>query len=134
MFKNAEPIYEVPIFPFGFNLSQKEAVEKAFQNKISIIEWHPGTGKTQTILNIIANAVMHNKKVAIASSNNSATSNVFEKLQKYSLSFFVAFLVGTVEEGVSRKKDFINHQLEYNKLTANLYMFEEIYIIDERKR
>lgn len=110
--QNAEPIDDVPIFPFGFNLSQKEAVEKAFQNKISVIEGPPGTGKTQTILNIIANAVMHNKKVAIASSNNSATSNVFEKLQKYGLSFLAAFLGGTVEEGVSRKKYFLDHQSE----------------------
>lgn len=110
--QNAEPIDDVPIFPFGFNLSQKEAVEKAFQNKISVIEGPPGTGKTQTILNIIANAVMHNKKVAIASSNNSVTSNVFEKLQKYGLSFLAAFLGGTVEEGVSRKKYFLDHQSE----------------------
>ncbi|WP_285004928.1 AAA domain-containing protein, partial [Lactococcus garvieae] len=112
LLQNAEPIYEVPIFPFGFNISQKEAVEKAFQNKISIIEGPPGTGKTQTILNIIANAVMHNRKIAIVSSNNSATSNVFEKLQKYGLSFFAAFLGGTVEEGVGRKKYFLDHQAE----------------------
>lgn len=115
---NAEPIFDIPIFPFGFNLSQKGAVEKVFQNKISIIEGPPGTGKTQTILNIIANAIMHNKKVAVTSSNNSATSNVFEKLQKYDLSFFAAFLGGTVEEGVSRKKDFINHQSEIPDLAG----------------
>ncbi|QDK70989.1 AAA domain-containing protein [Lactococcus protaetiae] len=115
--QNAEKISDIPIFPFGFNLSQKEAVEKVFQNKISVIEGPPGTGKTQTILNIIANAIMHDKKVAVASSNNSATSNVFEKLQKYDLSFFAAFLGGTVEEGGSRKKYFIDHQPEIPELS-----------------
>ena len=44
------------VYPFGFNLSQKEAVEHAIRSKVSLIEGPPGTGKTQTILNIIANA------------------------------------------------------------------------------
>ena len=45
---------QIPIFPFGFNLSQKAATEKALTEQISVIEGPPGTGKTQTILNIIA--------------------------------------------------------------------------------
>ena len=43
------------IFPFGCNESQYRAVERALTNHISIIEGPPGTGKTQTILNISAN-------------------------------------------------------------------------------
>jgi len=80
------------IYPFGFNLSQKTAVDKALNNTLSIIEGPPGTGKTQTILNIIANAVMRNESVAIVSSNNSATANVLEKLLKYNVDFIVAYL------------------------------------------
>lgn len=80
------------IFPFGFNLSQEKAVIKALSNQISLIEGPPGTGKTQTILNIIANLIMRNKTIAIVSNNNSATKNVFEKLEKYDLSFISAFL------------------------------------------
>ena len=38
-----------------------------------------GTGKTQTILNIIANAVLNGQSVAVVSSNNAATKNVYEK-------------------------------------------------------
>lgn len=50
------------IFPFGANKSQFEAVKNAINNQISIIEGPPGTGKTQTILNIIANIVKKFKK------------------------------------------------------------------------
>ena len=78
------------VYPFGFNLSQKKAVDNALCNPISIIEGPPGTGKTQTILNIIANAVMRGKSVAVVSSNNSATSNVLEKLKKYGVDFIAA--------------------------------------------
>ena len=55
------------IYPFGFNLSQKDAVKNAFSSSISMIEGPPGTGKTQTILNIIANAVINNQTVAVVS-------------------------------------------------------------------
>ena len=78
------------IYPFGFNLSQKQAVDNALNNQISIIEGPPGTGKTQTILNIIANAVMRGESVAVVSSNNSATANVYEKLEKYGIDFIAA--------------------------------------------
>lgn len=56
---------QMPIFPFGFNLSQKDATEKALSEQISVIEGPPGTGKTQTILNIIANAIINRKTVRI---------------------------------------------------------------------
>lgn len=81
-----------PIFPFGFNLSQKGATEKALNEQISVIEGPPGTGKTQTILNIIANAVINGKTVAVVSNNNAATANVLEKLQKYEVDFIAAYL------------------------------------------
>lgn len=93
------------IYPFGFNASQKEAVDNALNNKLSIIEGPPGTGKTQTILNIIANAVMKGESIAVVSSNNSATANVFDKLKAYSLDLIAAFL------GNSANKDaFIENQ------------------------
>lgn len=80
------------IFPFGFNLSQKKAVEAAFRHNISIIEGPPGTGKTQTILNIITNAVYRNQTVGVVSGNNSATDNVLEKLEKNGYGFIAALL------------------------------------------
>ena len=80
------------IYPFGFNVSQKQAIDNALNFDISVIEGPPGTGKTQTILNIIANAVMRGESVAVVSSNNSATQNVFDKLKKYEIDFIAAQL------------------------------------------
>ncbi len=86
------------IFPFGFNISQKKAVENALNSKLSIIEGPPGTGKTQTILNIIANAVMRHESVAVVSANNSATANVLEKLKHENVDFLAAYLGNTVNK------------------------------------
>ena len=78
------------IFPFGVNESQLAAVERAFSAQISVIEGPPGTGKTQTILNILANILLRDKKVAVLSNNNSAVNNVYEKLEKFGLDHLVA--------------------------------------------
>lgn len=80
------------IYPFGCNESQKLAVATTLSNSISIIEGPPGTGKTQTILNIIANLIIQNKTVAIVSNNNSAVFNVLDKLTKYGYGMVAASL------------------------------------------
>ena len=110
--KNCDLFAPVEIFPFGFNLSQKDGVNNAFANPLSIIEGPPGTGKTQTILNIIANAVMHGQSVAVVSSNNSATKNVYEKLHKNGLSF-IAALLGSNQN----KREFIESQSDIPDLS-----------------
>ena len=93
------------LFPFGCNASQVKAVKNAFENQISVIQGPPGTGKTQTILNIIANILLRNQTVMVVSNNNSATTNVQEKLQNYGLDFVVASL-GRREN----KENFIKNQ------------------------
>lgn len=78
--------------PFGLNLSQYQALQNALSHQISVIEGPPGTGKTQTILNLIANLLYRGKTIAVLSNNNSATHNVYEKLSKYNLSYLCATL------------------------------------------
>ncbi|QDD88417.1 AAA domain-containing protein [Pseudomonas oryzihabitans] len=80
------------IFPFGLNESQLAAVEQAFRAQVSVIEGPPGTGKTQTILNILANILLRGQTVAVLSNNNAAVENVYEKLEKCGLGYLVAKL------------------------------------------
>ncbi|MBF6057429.1 AAA domain-containing protein [Thiomicrorhabdus heinhorstiae] len=105
---------ETIIFPFGLNLSQEKAVTRALANQISLIEGPPGTGKTQTILNIIANLLLRDKTIAVVSNNNAATQNVFDKLENHGLCFFVAKLGNKVNQ-----KEFFENQIStYPKLEA----------------
>lgn len=90
--QNNELNDESIIFPFSFNLSQKVALENALSHSISVIEGPPGTGKTQTILNIIANLVVRKKSVAVVSNNNEAVKNIIEKMNKKQYSFMMAML------------------------------------------
>ena len=109
-YKNPPFCSSTPIFPFGCNSSQFKAVKAALENKISVIQGPLGTGKTQTILNIIANLLIEGKTVQVVSNNNSATANILEKLAspKYGMDFLVAPL------GKSENKTyFIDSQTGY---------------------
>ncbi|MFA4934550.1 MAG: AAA domain-containing protein, partial [Candidatus Methanoperedens sp.] len=67
---------------FPLNLSQSEAVHNAFLKKITVVTGPPGTGKSQVVLNILANAVWNNNVVLFASRNNQAVNVVWEKMSK----------------------------------------------------
>lgn len=96
------------IYPFGTNVSQKVAVEKAFLSEMLFVQGPPGTGKTQTILNIVANAIRLGQTVAVVSNNNAAIQNVADKLEGQGLGFLLAML------GRRDKKDvFIDQQGAY---------------------
>ena len=114
------------IFPFGCNMSQKMAVQKAIQNPVSIVQGPPGTGKTQTILNMIANMLLLDKQVAVVSNNNSATANVLEKLQKYELDFVAAFLGSN-----QNKETFIQGQTSETLALSTLEPKEEYAVLKE---
>jgi len=107
---SADSINTVYVFPFRYNLSQRDALHQAMQSTISVIEGPPGTGKTQTILNILANvAIMQDKTVAVVSGNNAAVANVREKLEREGYHFFAASL-GNQEN----KQHFFRHLPEWN--------------------
>lgn len=134
------------IYPFGCNASQKKATAKAFEHQLSVVQGPPGTGKTQTILNIIANIVRQGKTVLVVSNNNSATTNVQEKLEKYGISFIVAPL------GSKDNKDsfianqpvvppecaiwglsFSNSLSKKNKLHATLQQLDKVYALQNER-
>ena len=112
---------EVVIYPFGSNLSQIQAVNNAITNQVSIIEGPPGTGKTQTILNIIANALLKQRTVAIVSNNNSATDNVYEKLESNGFGYIAAQL-----GSFNNRENFINgKQRPYPNFSADILPYHE---------
>lgn len=63
--------------------SQATAVAEALGNKVSVVTGPPGCGKTQVILNLMANALIRGKKVLVASKNNKAVDNVKERFDRF---------------------------------------------------
>lgn len=111
---------ELVIYPFGSNLSQMQSVDNALCNQLSLIEGPPGTGKTQTILNIAANLILRDKTLLVASPNNAATKNVSDKLIDKGYGFLVAAL-GSKANVAS----FVDSQPEYPEGLLNARRFPD---------
>ncbi|MCZ9881690.1 AAA domain-containing protein [Arthrobacter sp. B2a2-09] len=98
------------IFPFSSNLSQHQALQTALTHPVSVIEGPPGTGKTQTILNLIASLITAGKTVGVVSFNNAAVDNVREKLEKEGIGFIAANL-GRKE----KREEFFDKEQDRNR-------------------
>ena len=59
--------------------SQRRAITSALNSKVSVITGPPGTGKTQMIINLLANAMLKGKSVLVASKNNKAVDNIKDR-------------------------------------------------------
>ena len=80
------------IMPFPSNIDQRNAIRAALTHQISIIDGPPGTGKTQTILNLIASLIAQGQTVGVVAGANSAVDNVVDKLTEEGYGFLVANL------------------------------------------
>lgn len=88
----SQQLTETPIYPFRCNRTQRRAVENALTHDVSVIEGPPGTGKTETILNLIANIVVKGETVGVVSHSNSAVDNLRDKLDELGFGHVVANL------------------------------------------
>jgi very-short-patch-repair endonuclease len=66
----------------GLNDEQRSAVRSAFNNTVTVVTGPPGTGKSQVVLNIIANALLRNQSVLFSSKNHQAIDVVIERLSQ----------------------------------------------------
>lgn len=88
-FLEGQPLQETQSFHLSqiskLNRSQRQATVGAFGNQLSVITGPPGTGKSQVVLNIIANAFENNQSVLFTSKNNKAVDvvcgRIFEAVQ-----------------------------------------------------
>lgn len=108
--------FNFAIYPFGFNLNQKEAVEKALNSKINIIESSSIADRTEVILNVAATAVLDGKDVVIVVKDNFSALKYLEILKKSDIDFVVNYLKE------NETNDFKNYCEQW--LRNNSYKFE----------
>ncbi len=78
----------VPILVLPADASQHSAVFDVMASKDLVIEGPPGTGKSQTITNIIAAALSQNKRVLFVADKQAALQVVKDRLEKLGLGDF----------------------------------------------
>ncbi len=123
-FENNELIEIRPL-----NKSQEIALKSVFMEPLTVITGPPGTGKSQVVLNIIANAVIKGKTVLFASKNNKAVDVVRNWLTEIlGRHCDWSFRVGTRQRMEKLKEEMINRLMEISQATSNF-----IFINDEIK-
>lgn len=86
------PVLENLIFPA--DSSQHAAISAVLGGKSVVIQGPPGSGKSQTIANLIAEAVVHDKKVLFVAEKRAAIDAVTERLNEKGLGGVVLDLHG----------------------------------------
>ncbi len=105
------------------NDEQRSAIKSAFVNPLTVVTGPPGTGKSQIVINIIANSVSRNETVLFASKNRKAVDVVIERLSamqsapvilKYrdQQSAFTDTLLQTIERASLINDDALDREIE----------------------
>ena len=108
----AEHVY----LPFRADSYQEYAVKAAMQDTSFVLSGAPGSGKTQTIANIIANAISRGKSVLFACEKTQAYRDVLQRIESAGLSPFCLY----EQQGSIRTRDLLAH-LKRAMQAANLY-------------
>ncbi len=120
--------------PLSADSSQLGAVFASNQGKSFVLHGPPGTGKSQTITNIIANAMYHDKTVLFVAEKMAALEVVQNRLEKLGLAPFCLEL----HSNKSRKRDVLN-QLDNvlniaKKSTSEQYASQAEKLADLRRQ
>ncbi len=120
------------MLPISTDNSQLNAVKNAHQHKTFILHGPPGTGKSQTITNIIADALANDKKVLFVAAKKAALDVVHSRLESIGLGAFCLEL----HSNKSKKSDVLKQfekTLEVPKYQINANFAEKAKRLDERK-
>ncbi len=64
------------------NIDQMRVVYNSMVNHVTYVKGPPGTGKTETIFNVLLSAYANDKTVLVCSNNNHPVNDIFEKMTK----------------------------------------------------
>lgn len=79
-------------YPVSYDSSQLKAITEASKGKSLVIEGPPGTGKSQTITNIIASAIATGKSVLFVAEKKAALDVVYNNLKRSHLDEFALYI------------------------------------------
>lgn len=124
------PVVENLIFPA--DSSQHAAISAILGGKSVVIQGPPGSGKSQTIANLIAESIMANKKVLFVAEKRAAIDAVTERLAEKGLGGVVLDLHGEPDKKTIAQ-NLLSAVKTYN-LPQSMSRTEEIALLQTKKR
>ncbi|PVV03024.1 hypothetical protein BB560_002506 [Smittium megazygosporum] len=106
----------------NLNGSQKEAVLLALSaREIALIHGPPGTGKTSTLIEIIAQFVEMGKKVLVCGPSNISVDNIAEKLSKIKIKYVrVGHPARVLKSVIENSLDYVSKNSEEGELVRDI--------------
>ncbi len=121
------------VLPISTDVSQMEAVLAAQQGHSFVLHGPPGTGKSQTITNIIADALYRGKRVLFVAAKKAALDVVHKRLEQIGLSPFTLEL----HSNKSKKSDVLVQlakSIETTKIASTADFQQEAQRLDNAKK
>lgn len=121
------------VLPISTDVSQMEAVIAAQQGRSFVLHGPPGTGKSQTITNIIADALYRGKRVLFVAAKKAALDVVHRRLEQIGLAPFTLEL----HSNKSKKSDVLQQlakSIETAKLARTADFQQEAQRLDTAKK
>jgi hypothetical protein len=121
------------VLPISTDVSQMEAVLAAQQGRSFVLHGPPGTGKSQTITNIIADALYRGKRVLFVAAKKAALDVVHRRLEQIGLAPFTLEL----HSNKSKKSDVLQQMaksLETAKFSRTADFQQEAIRLDTAKK
>jgi hypothetical protein len=121
------------VLPIPTDVSQMDAVLTAQQGRSFILHGPPGTGKSQTITNIIADTLYHGKRVLFVAAKKAALDVVHRRLEQIGLAHFTLEL----HSNKSKKSDVLKQlskSIETAKLARTANFEQEAQRLDQAKK
>ena len=120
--------------PLALNSEQREAVERALSQPLTVVTGPPGTGKSQVVSTLLINAAVRGMRVIFSSKNNKAVDVVEQRVNdlgslpillrmgsqaafQQNLQSHLAGLLGA-QVSSQERKEFAEAQSDYQKLEA----------------
>lgn len=106
---------------FELNREQENAVIHSLNSSFTVITGPPGTGKSQVVLNLLANLYYNKKTVLFASKNNKAVNTVLEKLENLNTYYFPFIRLGNrKEKSIGKQKILKSLQRPNSQIALNV--------------
>ena len=107
-----------------FDTDQEQAILRAMQGYNLLLSGPPGTGKSQTITNIISSALAKNKRILLVSAKRAALESVYGKMKTIDLHNFCALIHHVEKDKASFIEDLKSLLETKRKGVLNLHRIE----------
>lgn len=125
-------IYKDLALPLPYDSTQLKAILSANNKESFVMIGPPGTGKSQTIANIIINSIYNGKKVLFCSEKKAALDVVYNKLENLKLDTF-ALEIHSNKQDKKIVLDNLNETLTFGNVAKNKNFLNLIYNINENE-